>query len=211
MKPNNRGEPYVHVPNAPFLHICIWPARPAAGRFSRSRLRGTQGGRVYTTAQFWVPAGLRGSRSGLSKSRDLTSTHRIASAELEPTRPMETCKHNIVFILHLSLLLFSEPSQQPSKATRRQPRCNSHVSSLSLCDSHERCFCMCVRERACVRVIIDFVILSSLAGSIGTSLASQSSHLNNAFSCYLPASFFSFFIPFEKSLLFPLFFLSWTL
>lgn len=31
---------------------------PAAGIFSPSRLRGTQGARVYTTAQVWVPAGL---------------------------------------------------------------------------------------------------------------------------------------------------------
>ena len=31
------------------------PARPVAGRFSRSRLRGTQGGRMYTKAQVWGP------------------------------------------------------------------------------------------------------------------------------------------------------------
>ena len=41
-------------------------------------------------------------------------------------------------------------------------------------------------------------------GSIGTSLASQSSHLHNAFFDDLPASFFSlFFIIFQKSLLYP--------
>ena len=36
-----------------------------AGLFSRRRLRGTQGGRLYTTVQVWVPAGLRGAHSGL--------------------------------------------------------------------------------------------------------------------------------------------------
>ena len=33
---------------------------PVAGLFSRSRLRGTQGTRLYATVQVWVPAGLRG-------------------------------------------------------------------------------------------------------------------------------------------------------
>ena len=40
-----------------------------AGLFSRSLLRGTQGG--YTTVQVWVPAGLRGACSGRAKSRNL--------------------------------------------------------------------------------------------------------------------------------------------
>ena len=48
------------------------------GLFSRSRLRGAQGGRAYTTAQVWAPAGLRGARSGHSKSRELASNHGIA-------------------------------------------------------------------------------------------------------------------------------------
>ena len=46
---------------------------PVAGLFSCSRLRGTQGARLYTTAQEWVPAGLRGACSGRSKSRNLAS------------------------------------------------------------------------------------------------------------------------------------------
>ena len=49
---------------------------PAAGRFSRSRLRGTQGGRLYTTVQVWIQAGLRGACSGRSKSRNLASKQR---------------------------------------------------------------------------------------------------------------------------------------
>ena len=39
---------------------------------------------------------------------------------------------------------------------------------------------------------LSYVCRSSLAGSIGTSLASQSSHLNNASFYYLPASLFPF-------------------
>ena len=39
---------------------------PAASLFSRSRLRGTEGPRLYTTVQVWVLAGLRGAYSGRS-------------------------------------------------------------------------------------------------------------------------------------------------
>ena len=53
-------------------------ALPAAGLFSCSRLRGTQGTRLYTTVQVWVPAGLRGACSGRSKSRNLASDHGVA-------------------------------------------------------------------------------------------------------------------------------------
>ena len=48
------------------------------GLFSRSRLRGTQRARLYTTAQFWVPSGLRRAYSGRSKSRNLASSHGVA-------------------------------------------------------------------------------------------------------------------------------------
>ena len=51
---------------------------PDAGLFSRCRLRGTQGGRLYTTAQVWIQAGLRGACSGRSKSRNLGSNHGVA-------------------------------------------------------------------------------------------------------------------------------------
>ena len=41
--------------------------------FSRSRLRGTQGARLYTTVQLWVPGGLRGPYLERSKSQNLAS------------------------------------------------------------------------------------------------------------------------------------------
>ena len=59
-----------------YLHALL--GRLAPGRFSRSRLRGLQARRVDTTAQVWVPAGLRGAHSGRSKSRDVASDHGIA-------------------------------------------------------------------------------------------------------------------------------------
>ena len=48
------------------------------GLFSRSRLRGTQGGRLHTTAQVWVASRLRGASSGRSKSRNLARNRAIA-------------------------------------------------------------------------------------------------------------------------------------
>ena len=45
---------------------------------SRSRLGGTQGGRLYTTIQIWVLAGLHGACSGRSKPRILASNHGVA-------------------------------------------------------------------------------------------------------------------------------------
>ena len=53
-------------------------ALPAEGLSSRSRLRGTQGGRLYTTVQVRVQAGLYG-----------VVTTRSLSAELEPSKAMD--------------------------------------------------------------------------------------------------------------------------
>ena len=50
-------------------NICF----PAAGLLSRSRLRGTQGARLYTMVQMCVPDGVRGRCSGRLKSRNLAS------------------------------------------------------------------------------------------------------------------------------------------
>ena len=68
---------------------------PTAGLFSRSRLRGTQGGRVHTAMQAWAPAGLRGACSGHSKSRELALFHGIAFRDAEPPRTMETPKFQL--------------------------------------------------------------------------------------------------------------------
>ena len=56
-----------------FLRLSPAPA----GLFSRSQMRGTQGPRLYTTAQVWVPGVLRGACSGRSKPRNLTSNHEV--------------------------------------------------------------------------------------------------------------------------------------
>ena len=64
------------------------------GFFARSRLQGTQGARLYTKAQAWVPGGLRGARSGRSKSQNLASIHGVtfcgAKAEQDNGKP--TCQ-----------------------------------------------------------------------------------------------------------------------
>ena len=48
------------------------------GLSPRSQLPGTQGPRLYTTAQVWVPGGLRVACSGRSKSRNLASDRGVA-------------------------------------------------------------------------------------------------------------------------------------
>ena len=92
------GQLHAYVPHARFLHIFM-PGSVGLGRFSRCRLRGTQGARVYTTAQVWGPAGLRGARSGRSKSRDPASNQGIAFRLAESRRTLETPQRNVFVLL----------------------------------------------------------------------------------------------------------------
>ena len=79
----------------------------ARGLFSRPRLRGTQGGLLYTTAQVRVPGGLQGECSGRSKSRNLASNRWIA---LRPARANQAHANsqNVIFFsfFHVFLWLF---------------------------------------------------------------------------------------------------------
>ena len=81
---------------------------PAAGLFSRSRLRGTQGAHVQTKAQVWVPAALRGACSG-RKNREIWQVIAgLLSDQLEQARPMQTPKTCFFFppsFFHLSAVL----------------------------------------------------------------------------------------------------------
>ena len=76
------------------------------GLFSPSRLWGTQWAVVYTTAHGWARDGLFVAYSGRSKSRRAGSFRGIASAEPEPTRPMETPRRLLFFSCHRFPLLF---------------------------------------------------------------------------------------------------------
>ena len=67
---------------------------PAAGLFSCSRLRGTQGARRNTTAQVWALADVRGTCSGGPKSqvpRGRLSEHVGPSRPLQPTYRLKKC------------------------------------------------------------------------------------------------------------------------
>ena len=94
------------------MHFLCTPASfsvPAVGIFSRSRLKGTQGGRLDTTAQVWVPPGPRGARSGRSKSLDLASNHGIAIRSAEPSKVIETPKCRFFSFFALLLYLVRVP------------------------------------------------------------------------------------------------------
>ena len=124
---------------------------PAAGLFSRSRLRGTQSARLCTTAQVQVPAGLPGARLGRSSRESWPSNRGIAfrATTVAPTRPMPTPKTSFFPPFFTSATVFQVP-QQSSKAS--QARYNSRASSFPLRDSHERCVCVWVRQHECVRL-----------------------------------------------------------
>ena len=114
---------------------------PTASTFSRSGLRGTQGGRVYTTAQVGPrPSsmarahGVKVARAGFF-SRDCVARCRAAQDRGNVT---------------ISLLLLNDTVLAALKlSTLRQSRYNSsRTPSSSLRDGHGRCFCVC----ACVCV-----------------------------------------------------------
>ena len=72
---------------------------------------------MYTRAQVWVPAGLRGARSGRSKPRDLASNRGIAFHLAEHRRTMGTPQFKI-FVLVLMLYHVSiTPSLKQSSLT----------------------------------------------------------------------------------------------
>ena len=66
---------------------------PAAGLPSRSQLRGTQGGRVYTRRTLWSRPGYVARGLGVpSKSLDLASNRGVVFRPAEPRKAMENPK-----------------------------------------------------------------------------------------------------------------------
>ena len=87
-----------------FTFARFFPA--LVGIFSRSRPRGTQGGRLYSTGQVWVPGGLRGACSGRSKSRNMAINHGVAfrGARAEQDYGKPTCQLFAPLLYKLSAL-----------------------------------------------------------------------------------------------------------
>ena len=77
------------------------------------------------------------------------SNHGIAFRPATQSKPGPCMRTPQMPCISLPSTVF-EVLQQLSEA--RQPRYNSRASGFSLCDSHERCFCVWFRELACVRV-----------------------------------------------------------
>ena len=121
--------------------------------FSRSRLRGTQWAHLYTTAQVWVPGGLRRACSGRSKSRSLASDHGVAfrGARSEQDYRKPTCQLFCCTAVKSSLLCGSHGARQQSHikfvwtttmlvwtCKRVRPVCMIRVRVS------RRCVCVCV-------------------------------------------------------------------
>ena len=73
------------------------------GSFSRSRQRGSQRARLYTTVQVWAPAGPRGACFGRSNSRNLASNHGVAFRPARANQAYANPNFFFFFILHFSL------------------------------------------------------------------------------------------------------------
>ena len=120
---------------------------PPAGLFSRSRVRGTQGACLYTTAQVWILAVLRGACSGRSKPRNLASNRGIA---FRPARANQVHANlqNVIFFTSLLLFLKRHSNCQwvGSHGTTAAPQAFPFVTAT------KRCFCVWVCQRACVCV-----------------------------------------------------------
>ena len=86
----------------------------------------------------------------------------LLSDQLEPTGPVQPRKLYFFSFFTFVLLLLTHHSSWLSTTINRQPRYNSRASSFSLCDNHERCFCVWLRERA-------YVCLCVIVGSYNSS------------------------------------------
>ena len=111
---------------------------------------------MCTAVQAWASAGLRVALWAFKVAASwlvfagLFSRHRCLPSQSQ-AGPWKNSKMSSFHSSPLSAAV-TEVLQQPSKA--RQPRYNSRASSVSLCDSHERCLCVCARERGCVYMFI---------------------------------------------------------
>ena len=102
---------------------------PAAGLSSRSRLRGTQGARLYTRRKFWAPAGLRGARSGRSKSRFLATSRGIA---FRPARADHQALENPKNLDFFSLFFFTSFTSCFFRHHSSRQRLSSHGTTAAL-------------------------------------------------------------------------------
>ena len=138
------------VPGMKWTLSAILCSLPAAGLFSRSRLRDTQGTCLCTMVQVWVPAGLRGAYSGRSKSRNLASNHGVA---FRGAKAEQSETHMSAVVLHCckSSLLGG------SHGTRAVPHQFVWTTTMRVWTLHMRVCSVCCMTRVlvcrCVRVL----------------------------------------------------------
>ena len=145
-----------YVPGALYVvmhfFFAYWPAFLCCPRvFSRALGCGARRGPANTNGASRVPAVLRGACSGSSKSRELVNNHGIAFRRARANQTHGNPQAVFLFLVCFAFCCCVELSATSTKPalktlyTLTQPRYNSsRAICFSLCDSHERCFCLCV-------------------------------------------------------------------
>ena len=127
-----------YVPNAQLCaHRPSFLVRPWR-LFSRSRLRGTQGGRVYTRRKSGPRPGSVARALGVTSRANWQVITGLLSAEPEPRKTMETSHLNLLVFAQLSVTvsylsdLYHTVPQTLKLSTLWQPRYNSSQSHMEL-------------------------------------------------------------------------------
>ena len=129
--------------------FCAWPciSLPAAGLSSRSRLRSTKGGRLYTRRNFGPRPGSVARGLGVLSLGELALFEGSPSAEPKPTRTMETRtnkKDQQLFFSRVLLCVTARTSRDSHVTTAASPQ------AFPFRGGNEPCFCMFLRVCACV-------------------------------------------------------------
>ena len=137
------------VPNALFWTFarCFSGGR---GFFLVLSSAGHQGGRLSTTAQVWVPAGLCGACSGRSKSRILASKRGIDLRPAKANQAYAKPRYHFLSFFHPSMLLFSKYHSSCQRLGSRSTRAALQAYPfVTATNSVSACEFVTERARAC--------------------------------------------------------------
>ena len=124
---------------------------PGTGRSARSRLRGMQGGCVYTRQKFWPRPGSVARAQGVQSRASPQVIAGSLSAGPEPSRTMETPQFNVFYICSApAATAASCPCHAVPQALKLSTlwRPQHNIRRISLCDGYGRCIFVRMHVRA---------------------------------------------------------------